>query len=404
VALRDAAVLPGGRQPVGPASGNLLHYQRADAALSGGAPVDGRAWTFHRQLPGYRPTPLLSCDALAAACRVGRVLVKVESQRFGLPSFKFMGASWAAYRMIEERCGGLQTWSTLEELAKQIDPDQMRLITATDGNHGRAVAHLAKRLGLLSLILLPKGSAQVRIDDIAAEGAVVDIVDGTYDDAVARAAELSVADPDWLLVADTADSDTCQSPLYVIDGYETIMVEVEQQLAHQGMDAPDVIVVQAGVGAFAAAVARHQWRNSALPRVVIVEPEDAACVTASLMAGTLAMAPGPHLSRMAGLNCSSPSAVAWPILEPRVEAAVLVTDADAEDAMRRLSELGLVSGESGAAGLAGLLRIGQDPQLRPVQDALSIGPECSVLVFITEGATDPGNYERVTGKPPHLIG
>src|SRR5918996_4359718 len=145
---------------------------------------------FHRRLPAYQPTPLLEAPGVATALGVGSVLVKVESNRLGLPSFKILGASWGVYRALDKRIGGLPEWDDLDGLRRALDPHRpLALAAATDGNHGRAVARMGALLDLGARIFVPAGTAQARVDAILSEGASCDVVDGTYDDAVARAAQ-----------------------------------------------------------------------------------------------------------------------------------------------------------------------------------------------------------------------
>jgi len=185
---------------------------------------------------------------------VGQVLLKDESSRLGLPAFKILGASWAIYRALELRIGTtLEPWQTLADLAKRLAPLRpLTLSAATDGNHGRAVAHMARLLGFESRIYVPAGTAQARIDAIASEGARVEVVDGTYDEAVARSA--LDASERCLVISDTSWPGYEEVPCWVIDGYSTIFWEVDDELARLGQEDPQLVIVQVGVGALAAAI------------------------------------------------------------------------------------------------------------------------------------------------------
>ncbi|MGN6564661.1 MAG: pyridoxal-phosphate dependent enzyme, partial [Thermomicrobiales bacterium] len=265
---------------------------------------------------------------------------------------------------------------------------------ATDGNHGRAVARMAALLGYGAHIFVPAGTARARINAIAGEGATVTVMPGTYDDAVARAA--GEASPSCLVISDTSWPGYEEVPLWVIEGYATICWEVADELARLGQPGPDLVVVQMGVGALAAAVIQH-FRQADAPgrRILGVEPVSAACVLASLQAGRLVDVPGPHTSIMAGLNCGTPSLIAWPLLAAGLDAVVAIDDERARQAMRELAASGLVAGETGAAGLGGVLALLGSDRLGGVRGRLGIGPATRVLVFCTEGATDPAAYARI---------
>ena len=209
---------------------------------------------FHRSLTGYAPTPLVDAPELAAEWGAGRVSLKFERERFGLPAFKFLGASWAVRRLLGE---------------PPYDPG-LTLVAATAGNHGRAVARVAAMNGISAHILVPAGTVQARIDAIASEGALVEVVDGTYDDAVRRSTEV-----EGVLVSDTAWEGYTDIPTWVIEGYSTIFAEIDEQLDGD----PDLVVVPVGVGALAAA-AGHAYGGRS--RLAGVEPVVAACSNALL--------------------------------------------------------------------------------------------------------------------------
>lgn len=360
---------------------------------------------LHRKLTGYAPTPLVQAPAVARELGVGEVWVKDESSRLGLPAFKTLGASWASYRAIEDRLGrAIGEWSTLDELAERLAVLRpLTLCAATDGNHGRAVARMARLLGFSSVIFVPKGTAQARIEAIESEGAAVTVVDGTYDDAVARSAEEASAQ--CLVISDTSWPGYTQVPEWVIEGYSTIVWEADDELERRGVPQPDVVPVQMGVGALAGAVTRH-YRRPGLedrPRLLGVEPTRAACVLASMEAEEIVTIPGPHDSIMAGLNCGTPSLIAWPTVSRGIDVYVAVPDERAQEAMRLLARAGVVSGESGAAGLAGLLEVVRSPDTAPARELLALEPSSRVLVLSTEGATDPGAYLEIVGREPSAV-
>jgi diaminopropionate ammonia-lyase len=363
-----------------------LFQNPAARAASTGRVADRAPLEFHRRLPGYAPTPLVSAPALAARLGISELLIKDESCRMGLPAFKILGASWAVARALTTRLGGLAPWKTVADLRAQVAPHGLTFAAATDGNHGRAVARMAHALGCAAQILVPAGTADARIAALETEGATVTIVDGTYDDAVAQSAEL--ASPRCLVISDTSWPGYEDLPRRVIDGYSTIFHEIDDA----GGAPPDIVMVQMGVGALAAAVVQH-YRRPGGPAIIGVEPERAACVMASLEAGRIVEVPGPHDSIMAGLNCGAPSLIAWPLLQAGIDAVVAVEDELARDAMRALAAEGITAGETGAAGVAGLLALTAEQRA-----ALGIGPQSRVLTLVTEGATDPDAYAGIVGR------
>ena len=311
-------------------------------------PLTEKPIDFHRGLPGYRPTPLVSLDGIADELGAAALWAKVETARFGLPSFKVLGASWAVHRLLAER-----------------PPNSpVTLVAATEGNHGRAVAFMARHYGLHAKILVTPAVAPSRIAAIEGEGAEVIVVEGTYDDAVVAAAAL--ADDTNVVVSDTAWPGYEQVPEWVIEGYSTIFDEVAAELGGDGLD---VVAVQMGVGSLAAAVIDAYAGHA---EIVVAEARGAACGKASAEAGRIVTVPGPHMSVMAGLNCGVPSLVAWPRLRDHVNTFVEIDDAAAVAAVDALGEAGIATGPAGAAGLAALRQL---PQLVAGKRALVICTE-----------------------------
>jgi len=317
------------------------------------------AGAFHRSLPGYVPTPLVPVPELATELMVRRVLVKDESSRLGLPAFKVLGASWACHRVLEQRPGAT-------------------LVTATDGNHGRAVARMAAHFGVGSTVFVPKVMLPETAARITDEGAQVVWVDGDYDAAVRQAAEFAGQQPDRAMVQDTAWDGYEQVPAWIVEGYQTLLQEVDAQLGRP----PDLVAVPVGVGSLAEAVVRHYRRPGvAHPSVLSVEPDTAACVLASLTADRPVSVPTGE-TVMAGLNCGTVSASAWPVLRAGCDAAVAVTDDEALRAVDDLGRLGISSGPSGAATLAGVRAALADTERRAALDP----PDDAVVVLLsTEG-------------------
>ncbi|HSE68594.1 MAG TPA: diaminopropionate ammonia-lyase [Gemmatimonadales bacterium] len=359
--------------------------------------------TIHQKLPGYEPTPLRRLDDLARLAGVSAVYLKDESNRFGLPAYKILGASWATLRILERMLGSeLEPWADVDQLRQRLSPlGQLKLITMTDGNHGRGVARVARWLGYAAEIFVPRGTATARVEGIESEGAVVTIVDGTYDDAVERAAS-SVA-PGVILVSDHGWPGFEEVPTWVAQGYETIFLEIERQIADQEIAPPDLVLVQIGVGTLASAVVAHfrAEGRATFPTLVGVEPTGAACALHSIEAGKPVMLhAGADASIMAGLNCGTPSTAAWSALEDGIDAYLAIEDERAREAMRVLAAAGVVAGESGAASTGGLIELMKGVEARRVREALEVGPQTRVLLISTEGATDPVSYRQIVGRSP----
>ncbi len=357
---------------------------------------------FHKRLPGYAPTPVFSVPGLAERLGIGAVLINDESERLGLPAFKMLGASWASYRAVVAHTGiDPDAWSTVEDLAALLEPHlPLTLATATDGNHGRAVARFARLIGFGARIWVPAGTVDARIAAIESEGATVTVTYGSYDDAVAEAA--LAADKTTLVISDTSWPGYEIVPQWVIDGYSTMMSEIEDDTASHGLPMPTVIVAPMGVGALAAAIVLHYADHDPRPVIIGAEPTHAACVMAALEAGEVVTLPGPHDTTMVGLSCGTASPIAFPTIRAGLAAAVSFDDDWAEEAMRLLAAEGIVAGETGAAALATLLALADR---RPdLSDELNLGPQDVALVIVTEGATDPINYRSIVGIDPKEVG
>ena len=381
----------------------LLENPLFDAGKRWPAP-DPVVWAFHRRMPAYLATRLFDCPSLAQRYGVGRVLVKAETQRLGLPSFKILGASWATYRALCDHLGfEPEPWLNINDLARRISYlKPFALAAATDGNHGRAVAFMARLLGFQCHIFVPAGTVPARIHAIQNEGATVTVVEGDYDAAVARAAE--EASDRCLVISDTSWPGYDVTPRRVVDGYTTIYKEIEQALTSAGIPEPDVVIVPVGVGAFMSATVNYFRSRPWHGALVGVEPADANCVQASAAAGDMVAVPGPHRSIMVGLNCGLPSPVAWPRVSTGVDWFISIGDDRARQGMRELAEAGVVAGETGAAALGALAALHDDATTEAFRAQGLLGPDKTVLLIVTEGATDRGNYQTVVGRLPEEVG
>lgn len=363
----------------------------------GFGPLSRRPLGLHATLPGYAPTPLHDLPAIASLLGVSRVLLKDEALRLELPSFKILGASWAVAQALAARLGLDPAPSDLAALRSAVAGTALHLVAATDGNHGRGVARMARLLGLPATILVPSGTAQPRVDGIAAEGAIVEVVAGDYDDAIEASAAL--ADEVRVVVSDTSWPGYEDIPRAVVEGYSTMFHEIDDEMARRGLPAPSVVALQAGVGAFASAGLRHVGARWDQTRTVVVEPTSAACLQESARAGEIAYVPGPHTSTMAGLNCGRPSELVWPLVVAGTDLFVAIDDGWSDLAMIVLASEHVIAGESGAASLGAALAAAADEDLR---QAFGLTPDAVLLLVNTEGATDPENYRRVVGRSPHV--
>jgi diaminopropionate ammonia-lyase len=317
---------------------------------------------------------------------VHAVVVKHEVSRFGLPAFTALGASWAVARLLADRAGLDVTGIRLEHLQEVAARTPVTLVTATDGNHGRALARVGAWLGLPVEVLVPDVLGTAAEAAIAAEGARVTRTAGSYDEAVAAAARLAGQLPDGVLVQDTAWPGCETVPAWIVEGYETMMAELDEQLADQGLPPAGLVAVPVGVGSLAQAVVAHAHSASEPVRVLSCEPDTAACVLASVVAGE-PVSVATAATVMAGLNCGTPSSLAWPYLRDGLDVAVAVTDEQAGAAVAELADVGLAAGASGAAALAGAHACLDDPGRRA---ALDLPADAVVVLLNTEAASGAG--------------
>jgi diaminopropionate ammonia-lyase len=330
-------------------------------------------------MPGYRPTPLVDLPKLAAELGVAAVFVKDETDRLGLPAFKILGASWAVNRALSRRSGFDSPARSLTELRERSAP--VTLVTATDGNHGHALARVAALLGLAARIYVPAGTAIETVQTIANEGAKVVQTDLVYDEVVWAAASSTAGHRDDLLIQDTAWQGYEQIPQWIVEGYATLFDEIDVQLDGRPVH---LIAVPSGVGSLLQAAFQHH--HPALrqqPAHLAVEPVTAACVTASLAAGKQVSVDTSAPTIMAGLNCGTISAIAWPVIRDGLDASVAVTDDQARAGMRRLHELGVTAGPCGGASLAGACAALGEADRRA---ALGIGDDSALVLISTDGA------------------
>ncbi len=354
-----------------------------------------RAW------PGYRPTPLIELPGLAARLGIARLRVKHEGRRFALQSFKALGGGYGVMRALERETG-----APLADIVAGRAKERTRNITlacASDGNHGRAVAWGAQLAGAGAAIYLHRGVSRGRAEAIAAFGARIVRTEGSYDDSVRQVAADARAGG-WIAIADTSWPGYEEIPAWVMQGYSVAMAEA---MAELDRDRPSHLFVQAGVGGLAAAAIAPLWEEwgEERPFCIVVEPHEAECVWQSGLHGRPSPARGSLQTVMACLSAGEISPLAWTVLDRGADAFVTVADRFAPQAMRALAvgeggDPPLVAGESGAAGIAGLMAAAGDDVAR---QALRLDEAADVLAILSEGATDPAIYERIVGSSPAAV-
>ncbi len=362
---------------------------------------------FHRQIPGYKISPLKSLPNLASMIGVDSIWVKDEAERMDLNSFKVMGGYFAVYRFIREKLGLDEdqelTYAQLMSDDVQAQLQDVIFATATDGNHGRGVAWAASQLGCKAIIYVHKDTTQARIDSITEKGAEVHVIDGTYDDAV-KQITIDAQKNKWQIISDTSWEGYRNIPTWVMQGYTTLVAEAQAQLAAQGIIKPTHIFIQGGVGALAAATIGfyRQRFGEDQPVAVVIEPDAAACLleSANIGDGKPHSVDGDLKTIMAGLACGEPSPLAWDVLWDCADAFVACPDYVAAKGMRVYAvplkdDPFIVSGESGAVTLGALMFITEYPEFAPLKDWLNLGPNSQVLLINSEGNTDPDYFRRV---------
>jgi diaminopropionate ammonia-lyase len=355
---------------------------------------------------GYAETPLVSLDGIARRLGVAAIHMKDEGQRLGLGSFKALGGSYAVIRLVlEEASRQLGRDVDVSELSSpevKAIASRMTVACATDGNHGRSVAQGAQLVGAKCAIFVHSGVSDERVAAIARFGAEMIRVDGNYDDSVAEAWRVA-RERGWITVSDTSWPGYERIPGFVMQGYTALLSEAVRQLPQP----PTHVFIQAGVGGIAATVAGHfaiRYGDSR-PFFTAVDPSRAACLFESARSGQPTKVDHGEPTVMAMLECYEPSLVAWRILSRTADAFMTVEDEDAIDAMKRLADPiagdpAVVAGESGGVGLAALIRIAEDRNLR---ERIGLGADARIFLVSTEGATDPKLYEELVGSAPDQV-
>ena len=364
-----------------------------------------KACRFHRSFPQYTETPLVNLSHLAAHLGIKGLYLKDESFRFDLNAFKVLGGSYAIGKYIAGKLGkdiaeiGYDTLVSDETKKKLGD---ITFYTATDGNHGRGVAWAANKLRQKSVVLMPKGSSQTRLQNILREGANASITEFNYDDAVRLANKKASADPHGVMVQDTAWEGYEEIPGWIMQGYGSMAYEASDQLKTAGVERPTHIFVQAGVGSLAGSVIGY-FANlfpDNPPVMVVVEASAADNLYVSNLAGKLVGVKGNLFTIMAGLACGEGNTISWEILKNYANFFVSAPDWIASRGMRVLAvplkgDDKVISGESGAVTAGLLFTLAQEAEYKDFRDALGLDSESVALLFSTEGNTDPEKFRDV---------
>jgi diaminopropionate ammonia-lyase len=366
-----------------------------------------KAKSFHESFPQYGETPLAHLENLADYLGISDIFVKDESYRFGLNAFKVLGGSYAIARFIARETGkdvSELDYGTLtsEELKKEFG--QATFLTATDGNHGRGVAWAANKLGQKAVVYMPKGTTKARLENIQKEKAIVTIEELNFDECVRLAVAESAKTTRGIVVQDTAWNGYEDIPAWIMQGYSTMVLEADMQLHQAGIDRPTHILIQAGVGSLAGTVQGYFVNKypENPPVVVTVEANAADCLYKSAVEkdGKIHCVEGEMQTIMAGLACGEPNILAWDILMNHTAVFVSCPDWVTTRGMRISAaplkgDVPIVSGESGAVGLGLLATIMKDDSYQDLRDAIGLDSDSKVLLFSTEGDTDPERYKNI---------
>ena len=366
-----------------------------------------KARAFHESFPQYSVTPLAKLEKMADYLGLGAVYVKDESYRFGLNAFKVLGGSFAMARYIAKQTGRDVADLPYEVLTSQKlreEFGQATFFTATDGNHGRGVAWAAARLGQKAVVLMPKGTTRTRLENILAEGAKASIEEYNYDECVRMANEMAMKTENGVMVQDTAWEGYEEIPSWIMQGYGTMAMEADEQLKEYGCERPTHVFIQAGVGSLAGAVQGYFANRypDHPPKVVVVEAAAAACLYKGAVKGdgTPQIVEGDMETIMAGLACGEPNTISWDILKNHADTFAAVPDWVAARGMRMLAaplkgDSPVTSGESGAAPFGMLAWLMTMEEYGKLRDHLGLNRDSKVLLFSTEGDTDPQRYKSI---------
>jgi diaminopropionate ammonia-lyase len=359
----------------------------------------------HESYDHYNQTKLVALDALADNLMLDKIYVKDESARFRLNSFKVLGAAYAIGKSLAEKLDEDIKNLPFEVLKERVKKELtgIELAATTDGNHGRGVAWIGKKLGLKVHIYMPKGTTENRLQHILDQDAIGTVTEMNYDETV-RWLALKAQEENWLIIQDTAWEGYLDVPIWIMQGYSTIARETIDELK----EIPTHIFIQAGVGAFAGIMAEAFYNayKEKCPKIVIVEAEAANCFYQGAVEGKKVIKTGELNTIMAGLACGEPNPIGYNILMQLAEGFISAPDWAAANGMRILGnplsgdDL-ITSGESGAVGIGALESIMTHEEYKYIREGLGLNASSRVLTFSTEGDTDHEVYRDVVWYGNH---
>ena len=323
----------------------------------------------------YAPTPLLLLDKLSTELKLKRIFYKDESKRFHLKSFKALGGSYAVEKITKGN-------------------KEIVISTATAGNHGRSVAWGSKKLGLKCKIFISEYVSETRAEAMRGFGADVIRVKGNYEDSLNECIKQSNQN-NWQIVQDVAWKNYMLVPKLTMAGYSVMMKEISEQINNQKVSH---IILQAGVGGMAAAMVAGLARYlNHVPQIIIVEPDSAACVLASINTGKIEKISIEKESIMGGMSCGEVSLVPWQILKKSVNYCVTVSDDYISKTIKYLANCELsyekiIGGECSTPGIISLIGLCNDAKIRK---KINLNEDSNVLLFGCEGDADEELYQKL---------
>jgi diaminopropionate ammonia-lyase len=366
--------------------------------------IAAKTIAVHSQITEYFPTKLQKLNSLAKKLGLNNIWVKDESSRFNIKAFKALGSSYAIFNLLKRAVDGDNNFQYKDlhkpEIRQKLG--NLTLATTTDGNHGKGVAWVAKKLGYPAVVYMPKGTVPARIKAIEELGAKVEVIDSNYDMAVNKLAK-DAAINNWTTISDTSWDGYEEIPIWVQQGYCTLFQEAQEEL-NKTNEKPTHVFIQAGVGALAVAAVGYYLRyfGDHPPKFIILEPHNAACLFESSKTedGHAFVVDGDHNTIMAGLACGVPSPTAWPLIKAAATAFISSDDILTKKGIKRYAnpidtDPKVISGESGAIGLGVIEEIMSNQKFSYIRQELRLDQNSNILMVNTEGDTDPENYQNI---------
>jgi diaminopropionate ammonia-lyase len=366
--------------------------------------LDKSAINFHKSIQSYQRTKIISLKNLAKSFDIQNIYVKDESKRFSLDTFKALGPIYALYQFyntlnldkfsVELSYLNFFKASYLNQFGNYV------FTTATDGNHGKALAWACKLIGQKSVIYVPSYTVQSRMDAIEEHTDSLIKINGTYQETV----DFCYHEADKYkrqVITDSSSETSYQSGKIIMEAYLTMFYEIEEEKEHAALAKIDHIFLQCGVGSLTASgLYFYLNQNKEAPKIINVEPFEADCVYQSILSGKLSKAKGSMKTMMAGLNCDLPSFLAWNLFKEHLEYTMLIDEKSVEKALQIYnSPIGdddkIISAESGAASLAAVIEVLSDKNSRK---KLEITQDSSIMIINTEANTDPENIKRILNE------